>query len=234
MFFTILRTLVTVLACTIFGIGSMHSLQVYRYQLGALRKEIMGNGGPFLHSHVFVAALAALLNWYLPIFLSMAIAQQEYRERLCGWIMLGVFAVAAALCCIHKINMPRRKPFVWTRRVCRLAAAVFALNLLGAVVLSLLKLSGYFLLGFADFVVLLAAFAMQPIENRINAGFYNSARKKLAGMPNLVRIGITGSLGKTDTKLMLKTILSEKYKVLATPPSFSTAMGISRVVNAQL
>jgi len=234
MLFTIIRTLVIVLACTVFGIGSVHALQIYRYQTPALRRELMGNGGPFLHTHVFTAVLAALLNWYLPILLSMVIPQQEYRETLCGWIMLGVFVLAAAYCCLHKIRTPRRKPFVWTQRNCRLMAAVFAMNLLGAVLFSLIGLSGYLLLALADFMVLVAAFAMQPIENRINAGYYNTARRKLAGMPKLVCIGITGSLGKTDTKLILKGILSEKFKVLATPPSFSTAMGISRVVNEQL
>ena len=234
MLFSILRTFVITLACTAFGVGSMHILQIQRYRIKALYQELQKNGGPFLHMHVFIAALTALLNWYLPIFLSMAIAQQEYREWLCGWIMLGVFAVAATISCVHRIRTPRRKPFVWTRRVCRLTAAVFVLNLLLALLFSLISLSGYLLLGLADFVVLLAALVMQPIENRINAGFYNAARKKLAGMPNLIRIGITGSLGKTDTKLILKTILSEKYRVLATPPTFSTALGISRVVNEQL
>ena len=129
MLFTIIRTLVIVLACTVFGIGSVHALQIYRYQTPALRRELMGNGGPFLHTHVFTAVLAALLNWYLPILLSMIIPQQEYRETLCGWIMLGVFVLAAAYCCLHKIRTPRRKPFVWTQRNCRLMAAVFAYNL---------------------------------------------------------------------------------------------------------
>ena len=34
---------------------------------------------------------------------------------------------------------------------------------------------------------------------------------------NIIRIGITGSYGKTSTKFILKSILEEKYKVLATP-----------------
>lgn len=50
----------------------------------------------------------------------------------------------------------------------------------------------------------------------------------------LIRIGITGSYGKTSTKFILKTILSEKYKVLATPESYNTTMGNVKVIREQL
>jgi UDP-N-acetylmuramoyl-tripeptide--D-alanyl-D-alanine ligase len=45
------------------------------------------------------------------------------------------------------------------------------------------------------------------------------------------RIGVTGSFGKTSVKFFLTTILSAKYRVLTTPSSFNTPMGLSKVVN---
>ncbi|MBU2462326.1 UDP-N-acetylmuramoyl-tripeptide--D-alanyl-D-alanine ligase, partial [bacterium] len=47
-------------------------------------------------------------------------------------------------------------------------------------------------------------------------------------------IGITGSYGKTSTKHILAHILSQKYKVLATPESYNTLMGICKVINNNL
>ena len=58
--------------------------------------------------------------------------------------------------------------------------------------------------------------------------------KALEARPDLIKIGITGSSGKTSTKFVLRDILSQKYRVLASPASFNTPMGLSRVINEQL
>ena len=50
----------------------------------------------------------------------------------------------------------------------------------------------------------------------------------------LIRIGITGSYGKTSVKFILNTILSQKYNVLCTPSSFNTPMGVTRIVRERL
>ena len=44
-------------------------------------------------------------------------------------------------------------------------------------------------------------------------------------------VGITGSYGKTGAKNILAAMLSEKYRVLSTPSSFNTPLGIARTVN---
>ena len=59
------------------------------------------------------------------------------------------------------------------------------------------------------------------------------AAKKLKNLKPKV-IGITGSYGKTSTKHILAHILSQRYKVLATPESYNTLMGICKVVNNDL
>jgi UDP-N-acetylmuramoyl-tripeptide--D-alanyl-D-alanine ligase len=51
---------------------------------------------------------------------------------------------------------------------------------------------------------------------------------------NLIKIGITGSYGKTSTKYILGTILKEKYNVLFTPGSYNTTMGNVKVIREQL
>jgi len=84
------------------------------------------------------------------------------------------------------------------------------------------------------FFVLMAGFLMRPIEHRIQLGYIQRAQKKLASMPELIVIGITGSYGKTSTKFALATILKERFSVCYTPGSFNTPMGICTVINNEL
>ncbi len=56
------------------------------------------------------------------------------------------------------------------------------------------------------------------------------ARKIIEERKDLLVIGITGSFGKTSTKEYLTSILNEKFKVLKTPKSNNTAIGIAKTV----
>ena len=56
----------------------------------------------------------------------------------------------------------------------------------------------------------------------------------LEARKDLIKIGITGSYGKTSTKFILAAILGEKYSVLPTPSSFNTPMGLTKVIRTQL
>ena len=84
--------------------------------------------------------------------------------------------------------------------------------------------------------MILSNFLAAPMENAINNHYINKADRKLRKKEykDLIRIGITGSYGKTSTKFILKTILSEKYNVLATPGSYNTTMGNVRIIREQL
>ena len=86
---------------------------------------------------------------------------------------------------------------------------------------------------FSSFYMFGANFIAEPIENKINNKYYEAASEKIRNM-NISSIGITGSYGKTSTKFITAAILSEKFKVLNTPESYNTPMGISKVINNQL
>ncbi len=75
-----------------------------------------------------------------------------------------------------------------------------------------------------------------PTERFIGDIYVDLAKLKLRGKPykKLIKIGITGSYGKTSTKFILSTILSEKYNVLATPESYNTTMGNVKVIRKML
>jgi len=84
------------------------------------------------------------------------------------------------------------------------------------------------------FFVFLAYAITYPIEEGIKKWYFNDAKKKLAARDDVLKIAITGSFGKTGTKYALATIFNEKYKVLFTPGSFNTPMGVTRVVRGKL
>lgn len=84
------------------------------------------------------------------------------------------------------------------------------------------------------FWIFAAALLTKPIENRIHRHFIRQAKEKLAQMPDLTVIAITGSYGKTSTKFMIRDLLGERYSVCATPGSYNTPMGICKVINNDL
>ncbi|MDE5896272.1 MAG: hypothetical protein K2H43_00495 [Clostridia bacterium] len=87
------------------------------------------------------------------------------------------------------------------------------------------------LLPFAiPFVLALSNLIMKAYEVPHANKFVKAAAKTLQASA-CVKVGITGSYGKTSVKHYAAQILSAKYRVLATPASFNTPLGIARAVN---
>lgn len=82
--------------------------------------------------------------------------------------------------------------------------------------------------------IFIAALLTKPIETYVHRHFIKLAKQKLASMPDLTVIGITGSYGKTSTKFMIRDLLTERYAVCSTPGSYNTPMGICKVINNDL
>lgn len=79
------------------------------------------------------------------------------------------------------------------------------------------------------FILCLANALTGIFENARNRKFVKRAGQVL-DEKKIVRVGIVGSYGKTSVKNILKTILSEKYAVVATPESYNTPIGIAKTV----
>ena len=152
-----------------------------------------------------------------------------------GIVCLALEAAAAALLFAQARKEKLKKPFVVTERVKRLiamhAGTAFVIALAAVAVSPVLL---YLLPAFEPALIALAAVCAQPMEKHINQQFVDDAKKRLESNPSLIKIGITGSYGKTSTKFLLRDILSVKYNVLATPSSFNTTMGVTRVIREQL
>ncbi len=155
--------------------------------------------------------------------------------------------IAYALFTILYINtessVNAKVPLKRTKRIVRLSI-VFML-LLSSVTFGLMVLLDYiaYLIGtevvgilryciicglpiLTPYILFIANQLVQPFENLIARYYINKSTRKLDNS-NVIKIGITGSFGKTSVKEILRTILSQKYRVLATPSSFNTPLGIA-------
>ena len=83
------------------------------------------------------------------------------------------------------------------------------------------------------FIVSLASVLMKVYELPHNSRFIKKAQKKLAENP-CIKVGITGSFGKTSVKHYCQEMLSLKFRTIATPASYNTPMGIARTVKEGL
>ena len=75
--------------------------------------------------------------------------------------------------------------------------------------------------------------ALAPVQRRINRRFEESARATLASVSPVV-VGITGSYGKTTTKVCVGAVLAEHEPTLITPASFNSYLGVIRTINEHL
>lgn len=138
----------------------------------------------------------------------------------------------------------QRKDIVWTAKTMLILALAAVLHL--GILLQLSK--GYvylalFLFGLFLYPVLftLTTVILKPVDIVIKSILIFRAKFKIknlikldsgseSGMTQsgLKIIGVAGSYGKTTMKEMLKQVLGERFKVLATPDSVNTPVGIAR------
>lgn len=234
MVFTIIEVIVVALMCCLASVHYVHALQRGRYELTAYTVFLKRDRDRIIRVNVLIGFVGAVLSLYMPILLSMFIKVEGLRRTVASWLTLGLFALATGLIAYRDLNRPSKKPFVFTHRVRRFTGVLALLSLILSAILRLMSIPPYFLFAAMPWLVQLSAMIINPYEERLNAGFFKSARQKIRKHPHLITIGITGSFGKTNVKFILRDMLSKKYEVLATPASFNTAMGISRTINDQL
>ena len=160
--------------------------------------------------------------------------------RLAGgraWLLLpGVAALGVGAWVYRRQRaFPAKKPLVFTPRLKRLCWVAAGVNLAGALLVGLVHpLCALLWPALVPVWTGLAHGAALPMERAINASFFRDAQRRLDAQPGLIRIGITGSYGKTSTKFMLRTLLAERYNTFATPSSFNTPMGVTRAIREHL
>ena len=176
---------------------------------------------------------------FLCVYTTNSLLNQFLPNKLLGYLGLIFYFAFAIIFMIELHKIPQKKPLKLTKRMFRLYVVLYILYLaitFGVMVISLLfsynlRVSVMALLPIAiPVLVPFGALIIYPIEKIIYCSYKNKCKKELKKYKNLIKIGITGSYGKTSTKNYLVKFLQSKYKVCTTPSSYNTPMGICKVV----
>ena len=136
----------------------------------------------------------------------------------------------------HKHN--NKLPLKFTKRMLRIMS--FDYLLFAIIELCLMRSCLTICLGilllyitFNSLILMIIVWLLKPIEKIIFNRYKKQALNKLSKMNDLKIIGITGSFGKTSTKMILNTILQTTYKGFYTPNSFNTPNGLLMTINQE-
>lgn len=226
----------------------LHMFQQNGYKLNEMTQWISSNllKKVITSEHIFYNILILAMFYYLA----------ERLTLTSGALIMSVFTLFWFIDTSGFKAEQEKKPLVFTPRMIRLTTIILISLILiwyyaivfGFYILPFrefaspfVKADPYFL-GFAMILIdlmipiflLIGALLLQPVEKMIQNGFKKQARKKLASLPHIKVIAITGSYGKTSTKFIINALLKERLQVCVTPGSFNTPMGICKVINNDL
>ena len=215
---------------------ALHLLQLEHYENARLLMWLRRRGEVAHPLEVAAGIAAALLA-------AVSLAGGHRYIELIGFVLVAGVLVAMTLA-----QRPRAeiKALVFTDRARRLWAAALALPaaaiVLGAALTVLLgsdvPLAAAALVAVAavpgaPWLMCAVNRALAPVQRRINARFEAAARATLAAIAPEV-VAITGSYGKTTTKVCVGAVLGEALQTLITPASFNSYLGVIRTINERL
>ena len=168
---------------------------------------------------------------------------QEWGDAIASYAGMLSYVLFTVIYINSESHVNAKVPLKKTKRLVRLAITfsillvaitfglIVGLNylafILGDDVVCLLRLSLICVMPLlSPFILFLAYCINEPLEWVIRKHYIKGATYKLK-TTKVIKIGITGSYGKTGVKEILKTILSQKFRVLSTPDSYNTPLGIS-------
>lgn len=211
----------------------LHMLQLEEYDLRRFSSWLL--------THLRRLAANPMLDLLASMGIAGLILPAQSMGRLTAACCMSIVAGIAALLWERRLMLrsPVKKPLVMTARARRLlgcsavlAAAVSFASL--AVSMGSHGLAVVLLVpAVAPLILIAGRMIMEPVEALIRGWYVRDARKTMSQLAPIV-IGITGSYGKTSTKFITEHLLRSRYRVLMTPESYNTAMGICRVIREQL
>ena len=162
-------------------------------------------------------------------------------------IIQGVAFVGVTVAFFVISSKAAKVPFRATHRAVRLSVCFFlicfaivfglcvglwyAADALGGGIYAILRYLPVTLLPLAlPLLICLANLVMSVYEIPRSAQFIRRAKRALDAC-SCVKVGITGSFGKTSVKHYAEELLGGVYRVIATPGSYNTPIGIAKCVN---
>ncbi len=160
-----------------------------------------------------------------------------------GIVVSSRFPLAALASAVVTIVAPiglsikgSSSPLAWTRRLKTLAAVsvlIEAIIIVAGILLGRGSTAGAVIDLGSCAIVDLSSYILAPLEERLSKVYIRNAQNRLVKVSPKV-IAITGSYGKTSTKLYTAHLLSGYFRTQASPASFNNRAGLSRAINEQL
>ena len=171
--------------------------------------------------------------WLLIIALYAVLALiAHFSSVLAPAMVIGINLALALYLHYQDRSKVKIKPLVFTNRVKRQAVVMFIL--ISIMIMLIWPYSWNIRIIFSPLLILstwvllfLVALITAPFEAMVKRSFIQQAKNILKGQASLIKIGVTGSYGKTSTKNILNEVLSESFYTLASPASFNSPMGLT-------
>lgn len=227
---SILKILLLVCSVCALLIPTKHALHIFqqnRYEIKRLNEWIKENFA-FNVKHSLICIVICIVACVLSIVLKN---EGGSIGQICMLVILSIVLYA------NEKKQNYIKPLVFTPRVIRQCVVMAVLSLVVVVVFLLNDLDPCMCI-VAYFLPWILLYPMSiitsPMEAMIRQSFMNDAKNILESHGNLIKIGITGSFGKTTTKNIMQAMVSEQFNSLMTPASYNTPMGITRTIREML
>lgn len=139
-----------------------------------------------------------------------------------------------------KRTTQNKKPLIYTKKAKAILFAsisflilffilgIIFFNLLFSIILLLILLVQPYIL------IIISICLFKPYEFYIKIRAIKKTKNKIKSLKKVKVIGIAGSYGKTSVKNILYHLLLSRYKVIKTPLSYNTILGIFQVVDLEL
>lgn len=204
------------------AVRNVNIIQLQSYGLGFYGAEMTYQIG--LYAAILIGEIICLILSFLKVDLWYA--------------MLIAFAIPILVYCVYNLIKKSKTPLVITARIMRyfVLFTILTLGFFAGIYYLSVKVNisiFYFVwinLLLSPLVVRFAFLLISPLEKHIQNKYFKAAVNKLDEFKNLMKIGITGSYGKTSVKNIMATILSESFNVVQSPFSYNTPMGLAKSV----
>ena len=224
-FFYLIITIIFLSLSFVYAKNAIHVFQQNRYEF--LRyKEWLISKNNLHYSKVLIYVLLMLIASFFSSSLKMA-------------FVLTATVIFSIVVILEEGMVQYVKPLVLTDRVKRQIIVYFILAFLITLILVRIFIDNLQIVGILSIylpylLIILVGFITEPLEEYVKKRYEDNARDILKDYDNLIKIGVTGSYGKTSVKNVVRDILEEKYYTLITPASYNTPMGITRTIREYL
>lgn len=223
-----MKILLFILIDLLFVLSSLYEMQMLQ-QNGYNNKNKFNK---FLRKEYKDYASVYLLKYLLAI---MGLLFINGNKIIASVFYIILFILNINAYSVYKLHNDKL-PLKFTKRLIRIFILDYLLFLLIqyisiSVSINIFMASTLFYIAMNGYILIVIVNFLKPVEISIYNHYKKLAINKLNSMNDIKIIGVTGSFGKTSTKMILNTILKTKYKGFCTPESYNTPNGTLLTIN---